>query len=281
MSISFRKKHGRLIAALSVFALLLILTGLALYADLKTTDYDVTDPRIPEAFDGFKIAHISDLHCEWFGEGQSEILNAVRAGEPDIIVLTGDIIDARNPDYESIAVLFDGLGDIAPVYAVSGNHEQSRSVDQAKMAGLYAEYGINYLKDTGTAISIKGSSIFLYGLNDRVNLDSTKTKIPAIGEDSYGILLFHRAGKFDDLTDCGFGLVLAGHLHGGLIRIPFVGGIVTAEGEIDFNQKYEGGMYTVNKTTLISSKGLAPSHGVPRIFNRPEVVFVTLHHQGN
>ena len=59
-------------------------------------------------------------------------------------------------------------------------------------------------------------------------------------------------------ADCGFGLVLAGHLHGGLIRIPFVGGIVTAEGEIDFNQKYEG-MYTVNKTTLISSKGLAPS----------------------
>lgn len=268
-----------ILITLFILAALLILTGIGLYAGLKTTRYSISDARVPDAFDGFKIAHISDLHSMWFGEGQSEIIEAVASVKPDIIVLTGDIVDAYRPDFESVAALFDGLNDLAPVYAVQGNHEAHRKTDK-EMNRLYEEYGIIYLNDSGVTIPRNGSAIYLYGLRDREavsGLAAAAEKAPAIGGDTYGILLYHRSDMFDQLKDLGYGLVLSGHMHGGLIRIPFAGGIITPEGEIDFNQKYDGGKYIENGTTLISNRGFAPKHNIPRVFNRPEIVFITLH----
>jgi predicted MPP superfamily phosphohydrolase len=274
----YRIPVGILIILL-ILAALLILTGVGLYDGLKTTRYSISDTRISADFDGFKIAHISDLHSLWFGEGQSEIIEAVAAEKPDIIVLTGDIVDAYRPDFQSVAALFDGLNDLAPVYAVQGNHEDHTRTYK-EMNILYEEYGIVYLNDSGVSISRNGSAIYLYGLRDRETasgLARAAEKAPALGGDTYGILLYHRSDMFDQLKDLEYGLVLSGHMHGGLIRIPFFGGIITPKGYIDFGQKYDGGKYTVNGTTLISNRGLAPKHNMPRIFNRPEVVFVTLH----
>ncbi|NLT15732.1 MAG: hypothetical protein GXY05_15505 [Clostridiales bacterium] len=275
------KKKKWLIGGLLLAALLLILVGFGLDNRLQATNYDIEDGRIPASFDGYRIAQLSDFHCLWFGEGQNELIAGVRAGEPDIIVLTGDMIDASIRDYDSVAALFDGLTEIAPVYAVAGNHEES--IPGARMRDLYIEYGINYLKDTGTELLKDGGSIYLYGLRDRPyndELAAAAAGMPVIGPQTYGILLYHRSDKFEYLNRQGYGLVLSGHLHGGLIRLPFIGGILSPEGGIIFGQKYTGGMYTVGGTTLISNRGLADSHNIPRIFNRPEIVFVTLRHAG-
>lgn len=269
--VKVKRKH---IAALLIAAVILLMLGIGLDNRIQTTNYNVYDERVPDAFEGFKIAQLSDIHCRWFGEGQRDLIAAVKAGNPDIIVLTGDILDAFILDYESVAVLFAGLTKLAPVYAVSGNHEDNTKMIRTKMDALYKAYGIHFLKDAGTTIAKDGSNIFLYGLDDRGKIINA---VPAVEKDTYGILLFHRSDLFDSLTNYGYGLVFSGHGHGGLIRLPFVGGIVTSDAKIDFAQKYAGGLFTIGNTTLISNRGMAPSHNIPRIFNRPEIVFVTLH----
>jgi predicted MPP superfamily phosphohydrolase len=270
----FKRQH---IAALLAAALILVFTGLALDNRLQTTDYTVYDSRIPAAFEGYKIAQISDVHCQWFGEGQSGLIAAVQTGNPDIIVLTGDIYDARIQDYDCIAAIFGGLTKIAPVYAVSGNHENYSKSVHTRMNDLYEEFGVRFLDDSSAVIAKDGAEILIYGLDDRSDIPDI---IPQASPDTYGILLFHRSNLFDILTTYGFGLVFSGHGHGGLIRLPFVGGIISPEGTLDFTQKYAGGFYTAGNTTLISNRGMSGSHSVPRIFNRPEIVFVTLHQIG-
>lgn len=271
-------KVNHIILLISI-AVLLILTGLALDNRLQITKYDIHDSRIPLAFDGDVIAQLSDMHCRVFGKDQSELIGAVKSGKPDIIMLTGDIIDANIRDYNSVSELFAGLSKIAPIYAVSGNHENYDYDILHHMGLLYKKYGVYFLNDKGISIKKDGASIFIFGANDRsfeLNISKLNT-VPTIDKNEFGILLYHRANEFDYVSDFGYGLVLSGHMHGGLIRLPFVGGIVTPDGLIDFNQKYTGGQYSENGTTLISNRGMAPSHGVPRLFNRPEVVFITLH----
>lgn len=275
MEVSLLRIKRKHIAALLAAALILILVGMALDNRLQTTNYDVYDSRIPADFEGYKIAQLSDIHSQWFGEGQSELVADVRAGAPDIIMLTGDIIDARIQDFDSVAALFEGLTDIAPVYAVSGNHETDTNAILSKMDGLYKKYGVCYFKDSGLSIVKNGQNIIIYGLDDRSVIEK---KPPVVEPDTFGVLLFHRSNLFDSMTQYGYGLVFSGHGHGGLIRLPFVGGVISTDAKIDFAQKYTGGMYTAGSTTLISNRGMAGSHNVPRIFNRPEIVFVTLHH---
>jgi predicted MPP superfamily phosphohydrolase len=256
-----------------IIAAVMMTVGLGLDNRIQVSEYVVTDGRVPESFDGFRIAQLSDIHCRWFGDGQSELLSAVRAGKPDIIVLTGDILDAYILDYDSVAALFDGLTKIAPCYAVSGNHERNTKGNLKNMEELYARYGVSFLKDSGTTVSRGGSEIYIYGLDDRSRIVKS---IPKAAEDTFGILLFHRSDLFDSVSYFGYGLVFSGHTHGGLIRLPFVGGIISPDATIDFHQKYTGGLYTAGTTTLIANRGMADSHNVPRVFNRPEVVFATL-----
>lgn len=276
MEVQLLKVKKKYIVVLCIASILLIMIGVGLDNRIQMTNYNINDTRIPDAFEGFKIAQLSDIHCVWFGQGQSKLITAVEAGAPDIIVLTGDIIDQNIQDYDSVDALFAGLTKIAPVYAVSGNHENKTALIRTKMDVLYKEHGVHILKDASTMIEKDGSDIFIYGLDDRRLISKN---IPTVDADKFGILLFHRSNLFDNFTNLGYGLVFSGHLHGGLIRLPFVGGILSPEGgKLDFSQKYTGGLYTAGKTTLVSNRGMAGSHNIPRIFNRPEIVFVTLHH---
>lgn len=263
---------------LLIAAILLVTAGFALDNRLQITAYELYDSRIPQAFDGCVIAQLSDLHCQVFGKNQTALIDAVKSGNPDYIMLTGDIMDAYIRDYDSIEALFAGLAEIAPVYAVSGNHEVAFKDGWQEMRLLYKKHGVTFLNDESTVIQKGGASLFIFGSDDRVYRDSGKAAkyIPKVDENTFGILLYHRANFFEAVRDFGYALVLSGHTHGGLIRIPFAGGAITPDGKLDIRQKYDGGMYTENGSTLVSNRGLAPSHGIPRIFNRPEVVFVTL-----
>ncbi len=272
---------------LIVLLLISLYIRVGYYDDLMADYYEIKSSKVPRAFDGFIIAQVSDLHSELFGDNQSEIIEMLKKGKPDIIVLTGDIIDRRDSDYANVVSLFENLVDIAPVYAIYGNHEFSNSGKSERLPSIFEEYGIVLLNDESQLLSKDGQQINLIGFGDNSALSDYRKlqkyltenlQKPEVG--AFNILLYHRANQFDYIAGYGYDLVLSGHNHGGIIRLPFVGGLISPDemtGRIGhFLPRYSGGMYVVGNSTLISNRGLAETYGVHRFYNRPEIVFVIL-----
>ena len=275
-----RFKLSRLQKAMLFLAILIIYIAFGLYSDLTTTEYNITSNKLPQAFDGFKIANISDLHSSYFGENQETLIDAIKEYEPDIIVLTGDIIDENNIDFNCVELLMSGLIEIAPVYSVSGNHEHSSYKDHMRLQKLYKSYGVTILDNEEVSIIKDNDEIRIYGLTYFGSYTAETLRhmladrLPKANEDYYSILLNHRSDIFDELSPYGYDLVIAGHTHGGIIRLPFVGGILS--NDRSFFPKYDGGKFTQDNSTLISSRGLGESNSIPRFYNRRELVFITL-----
>lgn len=276
-----RFKLNKIQKALLIFGIFIIYISIGLYYDLTITSYDITSNKLPKSFDGFKIANISDLHCSYFGENQEELIDALVEYKPDIIVLTGDIIDEKNPDFHCIETLVSGITSIAPVYSVSGNHEHSNYKNFLKLNALYESYNVTVLDDEEISITRGNDEIRLYGLSyfgtytDDTMAHLLSDRLTIANEDYYSILLNHRSDIFDELSEYQYDLVISGHTHGGIIRLPLVGGILS--NDRTFFPKYDGGIFEQNNSTLISSKGLGESNSIPRFYNRRELVFITLH----
>lgn len=242
------------------------------------------NPKIPADFDGFRIAHISDLHNKMFGEDQAELLNKVTNLSPDIIVVTGDLIDRRKYDLDSAMTFISGAVKIAPVYYVSGNHEAwSGKFPLIKERLLDA--GVHILDHTAVELSKGKSSIQITGLADPDFLTShyfEGTNTSKITEqlhrwstdENFKILLSHRPELFDLYCQNNMDLVFAGHAHGGQIRIPFIGALVAPDQGLF--PKYTSGSYSKDSTTMFVSRGLGDSVIPIRIFNRPEIIAVTV-----
>ena len=192
---------------------------------LEVNEYEVVSDRIPQGFEGFRIAQVSDLHNAEFGEGNEKLIQLLSQTDPDIIVLTGDLIDSRHTDIE-IALDFARLAiKLAPVYYVSGNHEaRVREYEDLKM-GL-AEAGVVILENQNVQITREGESITLMGIDDPsfqedyLFGDSESVARQAIDDlqnesEGYTILLSHRPELFDLYVDTGMDLVFSGHAHGG------------------------------------------------------------------
>lgn len=268
-----------------------VATAIGLDSRLETTSYEITSPKIPVAFDGFKIAHISDYHSDTL----PGLTAAVLAVKPDIIVSTGDLTDDKG-SYTPAVKLCQRLIHLAPVYAVTGNHDLWRE-DREEFERTVKDMGVTMLHNEGTALEKNGENIFLYGIDDpfTLNLKKSKERVREYAsriekKDGYGILLFHRANLFDSVKDYGFDLVLAGHMHGGQVRIPkaltksnnSIGLAAPssgwASGEILF-PKYTAGIYSGDDCQMIVSRGLGNPMIIPRIYNRPELVTITLRHE--
>ncbi len=275
-----RIKLNRLQKLLIFAAILFIYIAFGLYAELTTTDYNISSNKLPKSFDGFKIANISDLHSLYFGENQEELINAIKEYDPDIIVLTGDIIDENNFDLNCVEHLISGITKIAPVYSVSGNHEHSNYKDHMRLQKLYSNYGVNILDNEEISIRKDNEEIRLYGLTyfgsytDKTLEHMLTDRLPKANKDYYSILLNHRSDIFDEISPYGYDLVIAGHTHGGIIRLPFVGGVLS--NDRSFFPEYDGGQFTKDDSILISSRGLGESNSIPRFYNRRELVFITL-----
>ena len=213
-------------------------------------------------------------------------MEKVRKENPDIIVYTGDMVDKRHYDGAPGLLLMRELKKIAPVYFVSGNHEWWTGKNDELKKQLQAE-GVVVIENTYFELKKSNSSILLYGLEDpSSNTDGSddlsyadkkfqEMKIPEDGK--YKILLSHRPELFQVYKKFGFDLVFAGHAHGGQIRIPFIGGIFAPDQ--GFFPKYTLGLYSDGSTNMVVSGGLGNSIIKQRIFDRPEVVIVTLRHQ--
>ncbi len=251
---------------------------------ITTTQIDYISPKIPEEFNGYRIVHISDLHNKQFGKNQERLLKRIRAVSPDIIVITGDLIDRRKYDLETAMLFINGAITIAPLYYVSGNHE-AWSGDYANISERLRSSGVQILDDTkATMIRGKGK-IDILGLSDPdfltysylkgTNTSKLREHLERLSDDAvFQILLCHRPELFEIYARENIDLIFSGHAHGGQVRIPFVGAIVAPDQ--GFFPKYSSGAYTQNQSTMIVSRGLGNSIIPIRIFNRPEIVVVTL-----
>lgn len=266
----------------AILLLLIALAVLALDNRLLVRKYQIDAPEL----DGnLRIALITDLHSCKYGEKQTELIAAISAQNPDVVMFSGDIFDDEIPD-DNTAYLISGIADQYPCYYVSGNHEYwaGQSAYDEKMA-ILEEYGVTVLSGNWEMISVSDAQICICGVSDpeaaKLDPDYSFTEQLALldadrPENVYTILLSHRPEYIETYAEYGFDLVLSGHAHGGQVRIPLLLNGLYAPNQ-GFFPKYAGGKFDSEDTTMIVSRGLArESTRLPRIFNRPELVIVDI-----
>ena len=254
---------------------------------LEITEYEIMSDRIPQGFEGFRIVQISDLHNTEFGEGNWKLIKMLSQTDPDIIVLTGDLIDSRQTDLDVALEFAWQAGKIARVYYVSGNHE-ARVPEYEDLKNGLVKAGAVILENQKVQITKEGESITLMGIDDPsfqesyLFGDAEGVARQAISDlqnesDGYTILLSHRPELFDTYVDSGVDLVFSGHAHGGQFRLPIVGGLVAPNQGLF--PEYDAGQFTRENTTMLVSRGVGNSIIPVRINNRPEIVVAQLKSQ--
>ena len=253
---------------------------------LEINEYKIVSNSVPQNFHGFRIAQVSDLHNAEFGEGNSKLLELLSQTEPDIILLTGDLIDSRQTDIEIALTFVREAMKIAPVYFVSGNHE-ARVIEYEDLKMGLSEAGVNVLENQIVEITREGESITLMGIDDPSFQESylfgdsegvAKQAIETLlrVSDGYTVLLSHRPELFELYVETGMDLVFSGHAHGGQFRLPFIGGLVAPNQ--GFFPKYDAGLFSEENTTMIVSRGVGNSIVPLRFNNRPEIIVVMLNY---
>ncbi len=232
--------------------------------------------NIPYSFEGFKIAHVSDLHNASIGKDNEKVLDALCEITPDIIVMTGDMIDSRNTQVEIAADFAKKATEIAPCYYVTGNHEARVRDEYEILKQALIEAGVNVLENESVVIERGNEEISLTGIHDTGFDFGTGVEYLLAGavdaSDNYRILLMHRPEYFKAIE--GVDLVFSGHAHGGQIRLPFIGGLF-APGQ-GFLPKFDAGVYKSGEKVLVVSRGIGNSLFPIRVNNPPEIVAVTL-----
>ena len=246
-----------------------------------STQVTVASGALPEAFEGFKISHVSDLHNAVFGRKNEKLLSLIRAAEPDIIAITGDLIDSRHTDIDSALAFVEAAAEIAPVYYVTGNHESRLDFDAIEPRLIAA--GARVLRNEAEYIEHSGERIRLAGIDDPSFIRTGGTaeeraaaELEQLGDGggTFTVLLAHRPELVEVYAEYGAGLVLSGHAHGGQVRLPLLGGLY-APGQ-GLLPEYDSGLYSLGETQMVVSRGLGNSVAPLRVNNRPELVIVTL-----
>lgn len=251
---------------------------------LQLNTYTILSDRLPKAFNGYRIAHISDLHNAEMGKDNGNLLVMLKDAKPDIIAITGDFIDSRNTDIEIALQFAEKAAHIAPCYYVTGNHEAIVPEYDEFRSGL-TKLGIVVLEDERIDLEMNDETITLIGVNDpSFKFDDffddaelvMKNQLRELvkKDDGFTLLLSHRPELFDLYVDSGIDLVLSGHTHGGQFRLPFVGALVAPNQGLF--PKYDAGLYSAESTNMIVSRGIGNSIIPFRINNRPEVILIEL-----
>ena len=251
---------------------------------LELNTYTISSAKLPQSFDGYRIAHVSDLHNAEMGKDNEKLLAMLRDANPDMIAITGDLIDSRNTDIEVALQFVREAVKIAPCYYVTGNHE-ARVNEYGELKAEMEAAGVTVLEDSQAEISIEGESIVLIGVNDPSYqtdylFGDAESVIDAKLEElhtengEFTVLLSHRPELFDTYADHGMDLVLSGHAHGGQFRLPFVGGMVAPNQGLF--PEYDAGIYMEDNTNMLVSRGVGNSILPFRINNRPEVILIEL-----
>ena len=267
-------------------AVLLVLTallaaGFLLWGNcsLQTTETALVSPALPPAFDGLRIVELADLHGRVFGRGSRRLLAAVRRAEPDLICIDGDLFD-EHTDLTMLPPLLRGLCAIAPVYYVTGNHEWRVPGLRGILAQMRA-CGVTVLQDDWRVLRRGEDALVLAGTDDPCGPAERKTPAELIaniraeaGEAAFLLLLTHRNDQLPQWSALGVQAVLAGHCHGGVVRLPFVGGLFGTDRRLF--PAWDAGLYRQGETALYVSRGLGYTNVHFRLFNRPEVAVIVL-----
>ena len=278
------KNKKKLIGLIAVVFLLLI--GWILWGNtaLMINEFTIKNNKIPSAFSGFRIAQISDLHNAEFGKENENLLSMLKECEPDMILITGDLIDSRKTDIETGISFAKKAILIASTYYVTGNHEARISEYEQLIEGIESA-GVQILENesvvleqSGECITIAGvadpsfTTDYLFGDSETVTSDILSELL--VSEESYTVLLAHRPELFEVYVDSKVDLVFSGHAHGGQFRLPFIGGVVAPNQGLF--PEYDAGLYTKDDTSMVVSRGIGNSILPFRINNRPEIVLVKL-----
>ncbi len=270
---------------LIVIAVIVIAAAIFIYYgnnSIAESKFTVLPANLPEGFDGFKIIHISDLHNKSFG---GRLIKKIRSNSPDIIVISGDLIDAYHTKARISVDFIKKIIGVAPIYYVTGNHE-SRIPEYEKFKDEILSLGVNILDNEAVTLEKNGDEIALCGISDlsffgSEMYDENKINYISMINELYGkaggrtsILISHRPEFYENYCETGFNLVFTGHAHGGQIRLPFTQGLFAPNQ--GFMPKLTSGIHKKGNTEMVVSRGLGASIFPFRIFNRPELVICEL-----
>lgn len=271
-----RRKTAALLVLTALLAAGFLLWG---NCSLQTTETALVSPALPPAFDGLRIVELADLHGRVFGRGSRRLLAAVRRAEPDLICIDGDLFD-EHTDLAMLPPLLRGLCAIAPVYYVTGNHEWRVPGLRGILAQMRA-CGVTVLQDDWRVLRRGEDALIVAGTDDPCGPAERKTPAELIadiraeaGGAAFLLLLTHRNDQLPQWSALGVQAVLAGHCHGGVVRLPFVGGLFGTDRRLF--PAWDAGLYRQGETALYVSRGLGYTNVHFRLFNRPEVAVIVL-----
>ena len=287
-----RKKIRRTILLLLAAV---VLVAVAQNFTLTVARYDVASIKIPAAFEGYKILQLSDLHSAEFGEGNQKLYQKIRKLDPDVILATGDMLNSTQDDGAVFLSLAEELAGVYPIYYIFGNHEMLVWEYHEEFFLNYidrlTQLGVHVMHNQRVELTRGDEKIYLYGYdmplryyNSRSYLGETggdlcaqdlRGAIGMPGEGVYTVLAAHHPAFSDVYAGWGADLTFAGHLHGGVVRIPFVGGLLSPD--LEFFPEQDRGMYEMGDGALVVSAGIGNSVIQFRLFNPPQLVLVTLH----
>lgn len=254
---------------------------------INVTTYEIYSDEIPTSFKGFKIAQVSDLHNRDFGEGFTRLIKKIHAQNPDIVVLTGDMVSATDTDFTPFYHFITEITNYYPIYYIVGNHEQALEEQKLKeLKQFLTANGVIILDNEFVTLEDGEDKIYLYGMwyhlmyyknakDNSIHFGTEQmNKILSTKKDGFSIGLIHNPVYFHTYADWGMDLVLSGHMHGGIINVPFKGGLLSPE--IEFFPTFDAGYFKYKDSQMIISRGLGDSIPIPRLFNTPELVMIEL-----
>lgn len=271
------KKIRRLLALLALFALA---AGFVYWQNftLQVETVELFFESLPPQFDGLRVAELSDLHGRSFGKNNVRLLRTLQKARPDMICICGDLFDEKT-DLTMLEPLLSGLTDIAPVYYVTGNHEWQVKNLREILQKMRA-WGVTVLENEERVLSRGGAEMVVAGVHDPCGPYDMKTPAALVRElrsaqgNDFILMLSHRNDELTMWSQLGVQLVLSGHCHGGVVRLPFVGGVFGTRRELF--PEYDAGVYRQDGTTLFVSRGLGYTNVHFRLFNRPHVPIMIL-----
>lgn len=246
--------------------------------NIQITEYRVESQKLPEELDGFRIVHLSDLHGAELGRDNERLIELTRRQEPDLIALTGDFAE-NGKELSAVESLLEGIEGLAPIYYVCGNHEWAGGCVE-EIRALMERHGVRWLSNQYELLEKNGARLVVAGAEDpNGRADMTRPRelaerIRADYPEDFVLWLGHRNYWVQRYPKLPVDLILSGHAHGGIVRLPFIGGLFNTNH--GFGAEYENGLYFSGSYCMEVSRGLGNSVPVPRIFNRPELVTLVL-----
>lgn len=246
---------------------------------IVNTQYTFSSDKVGEAFDGYRICVVADFHNS---PNFDKVIKAVEKAQPDIICICGDLVNMEDTDYSNAKALLDGLCEITDVVYCFGNHEKNSEKEDA-IEEMVKSTQADLLNDKIKVVEKNGEKFYIVGYGDDIYSDFTEhfaQKVEKrlgklskkLDKDSPSILIMHRPQYLDTVSQFPIDLVLAGHLHGGLINIEKIRNYILEEHFA--TTEYCKGEYFKNDTELIISAGIAKEDKIYRVFNSPEIVTV-------